>query len=77
MGTSKSYQRAYLIGAAIVWAGTFIAAAVILKDTPYFGQLLPILVGGMVWFVVIVPGALFPLRGLRSIRTGQGRRKAQ
>ncbi len=46
-----------MLGAAIVWAGLFIASAVVLRGTPYFGQLLPILTGGMVWFVIIVPSA--------------------
>jgi hypothetical protein len=45
----------YLLGAAIVWAGIFIAVAVVLQGTLYFGQLLPILAGGMVYFVVLVP----------------------
>jgi hypothetical protein len=47
----------YLLGAAIVWTGIFIATAVLLSGTPYFGQLLPILGGGAVWFIVLVPSA--------------------
>jgi hypothetical protein len=47
----------YTVGAAIVWAGILLAAAVMLAGTPYFAQLLPILGGGVAWFVVIVPGA--------------------
>jgi hypothetical protein len=45
----------YLLGAAIVWAGIFIAVAVVLQGTLYFSQLLPILGGGVVYFVVLVP----------------------
>ncbi len=48
---------AYTIGAAIVWAGLFVAIAVVLSGSAYFGQLLPILTGAMVWFVIIVPAA--------------------
>ena len=47
----------YTIGAAIVWAGILLATAVVLAGTPYFAQLLPILGGGIAWFVVMVPGA--------------------
>ena len=48
----------YLASAAIVWAAILAAAALILRGTPQFGQLLPILGAGAVWFVVIVPGVL-------------------
>ena len=47
----------YLLGAGIVWTGIFLATAVVLQGTPFFGQMLPILSGGAVWFVVLVPGA--------------------
>ena len=47
----------YAIGAAIVWAGILLATAVVLAGTPYFAQMLPVLGGGIAWFVVIVPGA--------------------
>ena len=48
----------YLIGATIVWAGILLATAVVLQRTPYLAQVLPILAGGAVWFILIVPGAL-------------------
>ncbi|MBX6342792.1 MAG: hypothetical protein IRY97_10065 [Thermomicrobiaceae bacterium] len=51
-------MRAYLIGAAIVWAGIFLASAVVLSGTGQFGRMLPILGGGAVWFVVLVPPLL-------------------
>lgn len=57
--TAMTDPGKYVIGASIVWAGLFIATAVVLQGTPHFGQLLPILAGGMVWFVIIVPGAFF------------------
>jgi hypothetical protein len=47
----------YIRGAAIVWAGILLATALILLDTPYFPQVLPVLGGGVVWFLLIVPGA--------------------
>jgi hypothetical protein len=48
----------YLAGAVIVWVAILLAAALILRGTPQFGQLLPILGAGAIWFVVIVPGVL-------------------
>ena len=47
----------YLLGAGIVWTAIFFATAVVLQGTPFFAQLLPILAGGAVWFVVLVPAA--------------------
>lgn len=48
----------YLAGAVIVWVAILLAGALILRGTPQFGQLLPILGAGAIWFVVIVPGIL-------------------
>jgi hypothetical protein len=56
---SKAFQRAYLIGTVIIWVGIWVASAVILEGTPYFIQILPILFGGMFWFVLVIPGAFF------------------
>jgi hypothetical protein len=56
---SKAFQNTYLLGTVIVWTGIWIATAVILAGTAYFAQMLPILVGGGVWFLVILPGAFF------------------
>jgi hypothetical protein len=56
---SKTFKRTYLIGTVIVWVSIWFASAVILKGTPYFGQMIPILGGGVVWFVVVIPGAFF------------------
>jgi hypothetical protein len=59
MADLQRQRRVYLVGATIVWVGIVVATAVVLAGTPHFAQLLPILGGGVVWFVVIVPGALF------------------
>lgn len=55
MISTEKALGSYLIGSAIIWAGIFIATAVILKGTDHFAQLLPILGGGMVWFIILVP----------------------
>lgn len=49
--------RIYLTGAVIVWIGIIVAAAVMLSGET-FSTMLPILSGGAVWFVLIVPGWL-------------------
>lgn len=56
----------YEVAAIIVWIGILIASALILAGTPYFIQMLPVLSGGIVWFVVIMPGALLRERGSRT-----------
>jgi hypothetical protein len=63
----------YLLGAAILWAGIFLASAIVLQGTPYFSQMLPILSGGAVWFVVIVPGAWQRERAQREESRGGAR----
>ncbi len=55
----KKFRRAYLFSAVIVWVAIILASSVILAGTPYLAQMLIILGGGVVWFVVLVPGALF------------------
>jgi hypothetical protein len=56
---SKTFKRAYLVGSLIVWVGILIGIAVILSGTPYFAQLLPVLLAGPLWFVILVPGTFF------------------
>ena len=63
MQNKNGFRNAYMIGAAVAWAGVFLAIAVILGDADTFMQILPVLGGGAVWFLVIVPGALFRNRG--------------
>lgn len=48
----------YLAGAVIVWVGTLIALAVVLSGSGRFGDVLTILVGPVVWFVLLVPAGL-------------------
>jgi hypothetical protein len=62
--------QTYVLGAGILWAGIFLASAVVLQGTPYFSQMLPILSGGAVWFVVIVPGAWHRQRAPREESRG-------
>ena len=50
--------KAYMVGSAIVWMGLILATAIILRGTPYFAQMLPILAGGAVWSIVLAPTAL-------------------
>ena len=58
----ETKRAQYILGASILWAAIFVAAAVILRGTPYFAQLLPILGMGMVWSVIITPVVLSPDR---------------
>lgn len=55
----KTFRRAYLIGAVIVWVGLIASMAFLLAGTPYLAMVLPILGGGAVWFVIIIPGVLY------------------
>jgi hypothetical protein len=48
----------YIISFAIVWAAIIAGVAVVLKETPYVGKLLPIFGGGAAWFDVIIPAML-------------------
>ena len=54
-------RNEYLIGAAIVWAAIWVATASVLDDHA-FNDMIPILGGGTVFFVVLVPAALFRKR---------------
>lgn len=53
----RKFWRSYMIGAAIVWTAIFLSTAFVLAGSPTYGQILPILSGGAVWFVVIIPAA--------------------
>ena len=64
MESLQTFRRAYLVGAAIVWVAILAASSLVLAGSPYFGQMLPILAGGAVWFVVIIPGVLYQRRDL-------------
>lgn len=58
----ERFGSAYLIGTVIVWVSIMATVAVTLAGTPYFPQLLPLLGGGIAWFLVIVPGAIRTIR---------------
>ena len=47
-----------IIALAIIWAAVIFASAVVLKGTPYFGKMLPILGGGAGASIVVVGGSL-------------------
>jgi Na+/proline symporter len=66
---------AYALGAAIVWAGLFLAIAFVLHGSPFFAQLLPILIGGMVWFVILVPAIANDIGRSPSGGAAHGRRR--
>lgn len=48
----------YLVGAVTVWGGTFLALGILLSGSGRFGEVLAILVGPAVWFVLLVPAGL-------------------
>lgn len=48
----------YLTGAVIVWLGTLLALAVVLSGSDRFGEVLTILVGPIVFFLLLVPTGL-------------------
>ena len=48
----------YLASAAILWAAIWLATASVLDESA-FDDMVPILGGGTVFFVVILPAALF------------------
>ena len=45
-----------VIGVAIVWAAVIFASSVILRGTPYWGKLLPILGGGAIATIIVMSG---------------------
>lgn len=44
------------LGVAIVWAAVIMGCAVVLKDSGYFSQLIPILGGGAAASIIVVNG---------------------
>ncbi len=43
-----------IIGVAIIWAAVLAASAIVLKGTPYFSQMLPILGGGSAASIIVL-----------------------
>ena len=54
-------RNTYVIAAAIVWAVIWVATAGVVGDDE-FNDMIPILGGGTVFFVILVPAALFRKR---------------
>jgi hypothetical protein len=55
---TRRTEYEYLASAVILWVAIWIAAGQVLDETA-FGDMVPILGGGTVFFVVILPAALF------------------
>lgn len=53
----KKIRNRYVIAAAVVWAAIWVATSVVADDA--FDEMIPILGGGTVFFIVLVPAALF------------------
>jgi len=59
-GLVNRSRNTYVIAAAIVWAAIWLATGEVADDE--FNDMIPILGGGTVFFVILVPAALFPKR---------------
>jgi hypothetical protein len=57
MNSARTPLARYVTIAAVVWAAIIGAVISVLKGTPYIFPVLPILLGGALIFVVIVPMA--------------------
>jgi hypothetical protein len=55
----KKFKQTYLIGSVIVWVSILIGTVIVLSGTPYVAQMVPILGGGALWFILCVPAANF------------------
>ncbi len=55
--------RNYVLGAAAIWVVILLASAVVLRGTPYFVQMLPVLAVGAGWCVIL--GPILMARGQR------------
>ncbi len=64
MNASRNPMVVYIVIAAGLWLSTIYAITSILKGTPYIVQVLPILLGEAVVFVVLIPLA-FSIRRRR------------
>jgi hypothetical protein len=60
MNSPRSPIAVYVVVAAAIWTSIITAASIMLKGTPYVGEVLPMLLGGAVIFVILMP--LFVLR---------------
>ena len=53
-------RNTYVIAAAVVWAAIWLATAMVADNE--FDDMIPILRGGTVFFIILVPAALFRTR---------------
>ena len=60
-GAVSKSGNLYVIAAAVVWAAIWVATGAVLADNE-FDDMIPILGGGTVFFIVLVPAALFRKR---------------
>ena len=56
----KKSRNRYLIGATVGWVAIWLATGLVADND--FGDMIPILGGGTVYFIVLVPAALFRKR---------------
>ena len=52
-------RRRYLVGAAVVWVAISAATVVTLAGTPHASQMFPVVAGGALYVVLVVPRWLF------------------
>lgn len=57
MNSARDPLARYVTVAAVAWAAIIIAVTSVLKGTPYIVPVLPILLGGALIFIIIVPMA--------------------
>ncbi|HEV2405110.1 MAG TPA: hypothetical protein VGR88_06640 [Ktedonobacterales bacterium] len=57
MNTPRNPSIVYIAVATTVWIAILSATAAVLKGTTYFGRELPILAGGAIVFVILLPMA--------------------
>ena len=53
-------RRSYLFAATLIWVAIWLATGIVADDA--FDEMVPILGGGTVFFIVIVPAAFFKKR---------------
>jgi hypothetical protein len=56
-----------IVGVAIIWAAVIFGSALILKDTPYFSQILTILGGGAASCLIILGGTRPEKTGMKAV----------
>ena len=59
-GAVSKSRNTYLVAAAVVWVAIWVATGSVADDE--FNDMIPILGGGTVFFIVLVPAAFFRKR---------------